>query len=131
MGLLYLDVDHFKQINDIHGHAGGDHALCIVSQRITNCIRSVDLAVRLGGDEFAVVVEDISTPQSLLFIAEKLLAAMPEATILNGTTISISTSIGIGMSSPLHPDAAALMALADSALYQAKAAGRGTWRLAT
>lgn len=130
VGLLYFDVDHFKRINDSHGHAAGDYALRAFAQRMTQCVRSVDLAVRLGGDEFVVVVEDIATPQSLLFIADKLLAATREPVLFGTTPLQIGTSIGIAMSGPMHSDIAALMALADTALYQAKAAGRGTWRLA-
>jgi len=130
VGLLYIDVDHFKAINDTHGHAAGDHALREFARRLGGCIRSVDLAVRLGGDEFAVLVEDIATPQSPQFVADKLVAAMREPVRFEGIPLRISASIGIGMSGPGHSDAAALMRLADEALYRAKAAGRNTWRLA-
>ena len=131
VGLLYIDLDHFKAINDTHGHAAGDQALREFARRIGGCIRSVDLAVRLGGDEFAVLVEDIATPQSLQFVAEKLVAAMREPMVLGGLTLQASASIGIGMNAAGDSDAEALVQLADGALYQAKAAGRNTWRLAT
>lgn len=131
VGLLYIDLDHFKAINDTHGHATGDQALREFARRINGCIRSVDLAVRLGGDEFAVLIEDIATPQSLQFVAEKLVAAMREPMVLGGLTLQASASIGIGMNAAGDSDAEALVQLADGALYQAKAAGRNTWRLAT
>lgn len=131
VGLLYIDLDHFKAINDTHGHAAGDQALREFARRIGGCIRSVDLAVRLSGDEFAVLVEDIATPQSLQFVAEKLVAAMREPMVLGNLTLQASASIGIGMNAAGESDAEALVQLADGALYQAKAAGRNTWRLAT
>lgn len=130
VGLLYIDLDHFKAINDRYGHAAGDHVLREFARRIDNSIRSVDLAVRLGGDEFAVLVEDIATSQSLQFVANKLLALMHEPVPFEGIALPISASIGIGMNGLARPDAAALLQLADDALYQAKAAGRNTWRLA-
>lgn len=131
VGLLYIDLDHFKAINDTHGHAAGDQALREFARRIGGCIRSVDLAVRLGGDEFAVLVEDIATPQSLQFVAEKLVTVMREPMVLGNLTLQASASIGIGMNAAGESDAEALVQLADGALYQAKAAGRNTWRLAT
>lgn len=130
VGLIYIDVDHFKSINDTFGHAAGDHALCEFSRRLGESIRSVDLAVRLGGDEFAVLVEDITNPRSLKFIAEKLLTKMAAPVMFNDIPLQVSISIGIGLSDPAQGNAADLMALADGALYEAKAAGRGTWRLA-
>lgn len=131
VGLLYIDLDHFKAINDTHGHAAGDQALREFARRIGGRIRSVDLAVRLGGDEFVVLVEDIATPQGLQFVAEKLVAAMREPMVLGNLTLQASASIGIGMNAAGESDAEALVQLADGALYQAKAAGRNTWRLAT
>lgn len=133
MELWSVHLDHFKAINDTHGHAAGDQALREFARRIGGCIRSVDLAVRLGGDEFAVLVEDIATPQGLQFVAEKLVAAMREPMVLGNLTLQASASIGIGigMNAAGESDAEALVQLADGALYQAKAAGRNTWRLAT
>ena len=131
ISLLFIDLDHFKAINDTHGHAAGDQVLREFARRIGGSIRSVDLAVRLGGDEFAVLVEDIATPQSLQFVAEKLVAAMREPMVLGNLTLQASASIGVGMNAAGESDAEALVQLADGALYQAKAAGRNTWRLAT
>lgn len=130
VGLLYCDIDHFKTINDTYGHAAGDLILREFSRRLNCCIRSVDLAVRLGGDEFVILVEDIVSSQGLQYIANKLVVVMSEPVRLEGATINMSTSIGIGLSGPSHQDAASLLQLADSALYQAKAAGRNTWKLA-
>ena len=130
VGLLYIDLDYFKSVNDTHGHAVGDLVLREFARRLSGCIRSVDLGVRLGGDEFAVLVEDIATTQSLQFVANKLATAMREPMTLGELTLHVTASIGVGMSGCGQTDAAALVQLADGALYQAKAAGRDTWRLA-
>lgn len=130
VGLLYCDIDHFKSINDRHGHAAGDQALCVFARRLEACIRSVDLAVRLGGDEFVVLVEDIDSARNLEHIANHLLASMKEPVDLAGTPRHITTSIGLGLTATGGSDAAALMQLADQSLYEAKAGGRNTWRLA-
>ena len=130
VGLLYIDLDYFKSVNDTHGHAVGDLVLREFARRLSGCIRSVDLGVRLGGDEFAVLVEDIATTQSLQFVANKLATAMREPMTLGELTLHVTASIGVGMSGCGQTDAAALIQLADGALYQAKAAGRDTWRLA-
>ncbi|QNU15619.1 sensor domain-containing diguanylate cyclase [Thermomonas sp. XSG] len=130
VGLLYIDLDYFKSVNDNHGHAVGDLVLREFARRLSGCIRSVDLGVRLGGDEFAVLVEDIATTQSLQFVANKLATAMREPMTLGELTLHVTASIGVGMSGCGQTDAAALVQLADGALYQAKAAGRDTWRLA-
>lgn len=130
VGLLYIDLDYFKSVNDNHGHAVGDLVLREFARRLSGCIRSVDLGVRLGGDEFAVLVEDIATTQNLQFVANKLATAMREPMTLGELTLHVTASIGVGMSGCGQTDAAALVQLADGALYQAKAAGRDTWRLA-
>lgn len=130
VGLLYCDIDHFKAINDTHGHAIGDLALRVFAQRLGECIRAVDLAARLGGDEFVVLVEDLTTPAPLRRIADGLLAAMQEPVESGSGQLQITTSIGLGMTAAAGSDAAELMQLADRALYAAKHAGRNSWRLA-
>lgn len=129
VGLLYCDVDFFKNINDSYGHAAGDYALQIFAQRMRQCTRAVDLTVRLGGDEFAILVEDITSSHNLEVIAQKLITTMTEPVTFREVTFKISTSIGIGRNAIGSADAELLLQLADGALYQAKAAGRGTWRL--
>lgn len=129
LALLYLDIDHFKQINDSHGHAAGDAILCEFAQRLSHCLRETDLAVRLGGDEFAVIVEDIGAPDVPEIIARKLVAAMQAPMLSHGAVLTVTSSVGVGVCrSPTSADA--LMQLADTALYAAKAAGRNTYRVA-
>lgn len=130
VGLLYFDADHFKTVNDTHGHAAGDEVLREFAQRLQGCIRSVDLAARLGGDEFAILVEDVETPDVLQVIAEKLVVAMRQPIHHGSVELRLTTSVGIALSGPECADPEALMHAADTALYQAKAAGRNTWRMA-
>ncbi len=131
IGLLYFDVDQFKRVNDTHGHAVGDAVLREFARRIRGCLRAADFPARLGGDEFAVLVEDVESADGLQIIAEKLVAAMRDPMNVDGTRLRVSTSIGIGVSVPGGDTPEALMRLADTALYQAKAAGRDGWRLAS
>ncbi len=130
LALLYLDVDHFKQINDTHGHAAGDEVLRQFVARLNRCLRANDFAARLGGDEFVVLVEDFDDEQAPITIAEKLIAALRDEMMIGDVRLRVSTSIGIGLlqRAPSGPDQ--LMHLADEALYAAKAAGRNTWRMA-
>lgn len=128
VALMYMDIDHFKQVNDGHGHAAGDEVLRVFGQRLSACVRSGDLVARLGGDEFVVLVEDLSAPKTAEAIAGKLIEAMRESIAVEGTALHVTTSIGIAYSA--HPAVAkTLVAAADAALYAAKSAGRNTWQL--
>lgn len=129
VALMYMDIDHFKAVNDNFGHAVGDEVLRIFGQRLSTCVRAGDLAARLGGDEFVVLVEDLSSPATAEVIAKKLVATMGETIALEGSDLHVTTSIGIAFS--MRPAVAKeLTAAADSALYLAKKAGRNTWHLA-
>ncbi|HYM85526.1 MAG TPA: diguanylate cyclase, partial [Pseudoxanthomonas sp.] len=128
VALMYMDVDHFKQVNDGFGHAAGDEVLRVFGQRLGACVRSGDLVARLGGDEFVVLVEDLAAPEAAEAIARKLIAAMGEGIVVEGNTLHVTTSIGIAYS--MHPAVSkTLTAAADTALYAAKRAGRNTWQL--
>lgn len=128
VALMYMDIDHFKKVNDDFGHAAGDEVLRVFGQRLSACVRSGDLVARLGGDEFVVLVEDLSTCGAAEVIARKLIAAMGEGIAIDGVTLHVTTSIGIAFS--MHPAIAkVLTSTADAALYTAKKAGRNTWHL--
>lgn len=128
VALMYMDIDHFKQVNDGHGHAAGDEVLRVFGQRLSACVRSGDLVARLGGDEFVVLIEDLSAPETAEAIAGKLIEAMRESIAVEGARLQVTTSIGIAYSA--HPAVAkTLAAAADAALYAAKSAGRNTWQL--
>jgi len=128
LALMYLDVDHFKHINDTWGHAAGDIVLRAFAGRLVRCVRATDLVARLGGDEFVVLIEDASLPGDAETVARKLLAEMRHGIDIDGTALMATTSIGIAHATA-PTDAATLLATADAALYEAKQAGRNTWRI--
>lgn len=130
LALLALDLDRFKSINDSHGHAAGDAVLKAFARRIQDSVYEIDLVARLGGDEFVVLVEGAVSVEGAERVAAKIIAAMIEPIALDGVAVQAATSIGIAwVAQPDDP--AALLALADRALYEAKRAGRGTWRVLT
>jgi diguanylate cyclase (GGDEF)-like protein/PAS domain S-box-containing protein len=130
LALLSLDLDRFKQINDTHGHAIGDAVLQEFALRLRRAVYDVDLVARLGGDEFAVLVDYTPRRDVAEMMATRILAAMQPPMQLGGLVILAATSIGIGLHHPVQ-SAARLLALADEALYDAKARGRNTWALRT
>jgi len=117
--LMYLDIDHFKRINDSYGHAAGDEILRVFAHRLLHCVRNSDLAARLGGDEFVVLIEDAAVPQAAEAVARKLIKTMNQDVVVDGTTIRVTTSIGIAYTR-VPTDAATFMSVADAALYHAK-----------
>lgn len=126
IALLYLDIDHFKTINDKHGHAIGDGILCAFAQRLLDNVRATDLVARLGGDEFVVIVDDAALPDAAETIARKLIETMTQPMRVEGRELKVTTSIGIAYThAPV--DARTLMSCADAALYAAKEAGRNTY----
>ncbi len=126
--LMALDLDRFKAINDTHGHLAGDAVLQAFAERLSTCVRDVDAVARLGGDEFAVLIEDARTPQVAEVIAQKLLAVVRAPVVFEGLQLQMGTSIGIAFVAQAA-SANTLLALADKALYEAKSAGRNTWRV--
>ncbi|SFN30847.1 GGDEF domain-containing protein [Dokdonella immobilis] len=123
LGLLYIDIDHFKSINDRYGHLTGDGVLCEFSARLKRCIRESDLAARLGGDEFAVLIEDAESSEAIETVARKLLDMVRVDFVVDGHALRVGVSIGIGISRS-GADPTALLRMADEALYEAKVAGR-------
>jgi diguanylate cyclase (GGDEF)-like protein/PAS domain S-box-containing protein len=130
IALFFLDVDKFKRINDTLGHGAGDEVLKIFAQRLAASVRETDTVARLAGDEFVVILENLHTPAEPLFIARKILAAMGRPFEVNGLQLDITSSIGIAYQGGSHAQPAELLALADKALYEAKEAGRNTFRMA-
>jgi diguanylate cyclase (GGDEF)-like protein/PAS domain S-box-containing protein len=125
IGLLFIDVDHFKNINDTHGHAAGDAVLVEFGRRLLECVRSSDMVARLAGDEFVVVLEQMHRAEEARIVARKILALMARPIQWNNRAIVVSASIGVGLAeSPELATAVTLMATADESLYAAKRAGR-------
>ncbi|MEO8670207.1 MAG: diguanylate cyclase [Tahibacter sp.] len=127
IALIYLDIDHFKEINDCFGHAVGDAVLREFSSRLRESVRATDLPVRLGGDEFVVLIEDADTPDNAKAVAQKLLDAMRRDFIVEPASLRVGASIGVAYTRT-PPAADALLKVADYALYAAKIAGRDTFR---
>ena len=124
--VLALDLDRFKGINDTFGHAAGDEVLREFARRLRHSVFDVDLVGRIGGDEFVVLVEINASAAVGEIIARRIVEAMAAPMHVGGQTLQVATSIGIGLHHPVV-SAEAAMALADGALYEAKARGRNTW----
>jgi len=153
--VLYLDLDHFKDVNDTLGHPPGDLLLRAVADRITECVRATDTVARFGGDEFAVLVSgideqatgplvsgvlgDAASGSSRLSeaattaagIANKILEALSKPYAIQGNEVRSGASIGIAVHGPDSADAETILKHADEALYRAKSEGRGTYRFFT
>lgn len=129
-GVLYLDLDGFKKVNDTYGHAAGDSVLRQVAETLRRVIRREDLVARLGGDEFAVLLSDLRTVDEGAATAKRILAAFEETPVtMAGEPADVSTGIGIAVVTDPAMSADELINRADIALYQAKRAGRGRWQI--
>lgn len=126
--VMFLDLDHFKEINDTLGHEAGDQLLTSVARRLEGCVRKVDIVARLGGDEFAVVLDEMNNQKDARVVAEKILAALAEPHQLAEESRKVGTSIGIAFYPENGPDADALLKAADEAMYVAKREGRNDFR---
>lgn len=124
LGVLFLDLDGFKQINDTLGHSAGDDLLVAVAGRLTTAIRPHDMVARIGGDEFIMMCRELRKPAEAESVAARVLALLTEPIDLDGTPVTVSASIGIAVAGADGEDADTLMARADAAMYGAKARGR-------
>ena len=129
--VLYLDLDHFKDINDTSGHPVGDLLLQSIAERLQATTRLTDTVARFGGDEFALIDTDINEPADAAVLAEKVLNTISAPFLIGGDEIRTGASIGISVFGTELPDAEMLLSHADVALYRAKAEGRGTYRFFT
>ena len=131
VAVLFIDLDHFKNVNDTLGHAIGDDLLLQFSNRLSGCVRVRDTVGRLGGDEFALILTMQEGLQGAAVVAKKIREVLREPFLLQGHEVSMSASIGI----TVHPDDSSdpdtLIKYADTAMYQAKHAGRDTYRFFT
>ena len=127
MALLYLDVDHFKKINDTLGHACGDVLLREFAQRLRKPVRATDSVARLGGDEFAIIMEGLDSRESAGAVADKILAAVAAPFDLDGRPADVSTSIGIAFFTDADIDGKRYLQQSDEALYLSKAGGHNRY----
>ncbi len=131
VALLYLDLDHFKSVNDALGHQAGDKLLVEAAQRIKKHIRTADTAARLGGDEFTIVIEQFENNAQIAIVAEHVLEALNKSYQINNHEVFVSASMGITLFPDDGRDVETLLKNADSAMYLAKDQGRNTYHFFT
>lgn len=128
-GVLYLDLDRFKIINDTLGHAVGDLLLQEVGKRLSSCVREVDTVARIGGDEFAIVLVNLNVAADAEQVASKILKVLAKPVQAEEHELYITTSIGISIYPMHHDDPESLLKKSDAAMYQAKAQGRNNYQV--
>ncbi len=129
VGLLLLDLDRFKPVNDRFGHECGDRLLRVVAERLYSCVREVDTVCRLGGDEFTVLLEDVSNERDLATVAQRILAALSKPFPLDGHQLTMGVSIGMTAFPIDDQEIDGLLKHADAAMYRAKELGGQTYQL--
>lgn len=129
IGLMLLDLDRFKLVNDTFGHDIGDELLKAVSERLKTCVREVDTVARMGGDEFTIILEGVSSEQNILVVAKRITESIATPFELKGHCISIGISIGITIYPQDDHPVDELLKHADTAMYQAKQHGGSAFHL--
>jgi diguanylate cyclase (GGDEF)-like protein len=127
--VLFVDLDHFKVVNDSFGHLAGDELLVEVARRLAGCLRSVDTLARLGGDEFALLLEEVHEPSDAARVAERLQLALGTPMTIRESEVFTSASIGIALSGRVDDAPQHLLRSADLAMYRAKEHGRGRFEV--
>lgn len=131
LAVMYLDLDHFKDVNDSLGHGAGDVLLQVIAKRLQGCIRADDTLARMGGDEFVLLLTGVSGADDAASIAGKIMHELSQLVNIGGDELCITPSLGISMCPQDGRDADDLLKYADAALYQAKQQGRSTYRFYT
>ncbi|QJI38586.1 MULTISPECIES: sensor domain-containing diguanylate cyclase [unclassified Pseudomonas] len=121
LALLFLDVNDFKGINDVHGHAVGDRVLCVIARRLEGCVRESDLVARMGGDEFTVLLTDIQSPEAVSAKVQQILTVMAQPLSAEFGAVKMpSCSIGVAFYPADGADADSLLSHADGEMYRVK-----------
>ena len=129
LAVMFLDIDYFKNINDTLGHGAGDLVLKEFGARLQHQVRSTDTVARLAGDEFVILVEGIRDAEELKALADKIVTAVRAPLVIEGRSVSITTSVGVATYDGGGQAATDLLAAADRALYAAKRQGRDRFSL--
>jgi len=125
LAVLFVDIDHFKTINDTLGHDAGDQVLVQFAQRLRQCVREVDTVARQGGDEFIVLLTELRSGADAQQVAEKIMRAIAEPFLVNGDPLPVAASIGVAVYPDDDADIESLIEKADLAMYAAKQGGKG------
>lgn len=128
MALMFIDLDNFKHVNDRHGHEAGDRVLVEVARRMSAVLRSGDVLCRLGGDEFALLLPGLPEVESAELLAGRLIAAVREPLIIDGVQMPVGATVGLAFCPDDAEEASELLRRADEAMYEAKRAGKNTYR---
>lgn len=131
VAVMFIDVDHFKTINDTFGHTAGDELLLEMAGRLRECVREDDTVARMGGDEFAIILAELRQAPDAMFVAQKILEAAQEPLSIAGVSLVVTVSIGISIYPVDGVDPESLLRNADSAMYRAKEGGRNNYQLCT
>ncbi len=131
LGLLYIDLDGFKQVNDQLGHDAGDDVLVEIARRLRDSIRTSDVAARLGGDEFGIILENLRAPEDALKVARHVVDRVAEPISVNGETVAVTASVGAAVADQPLAEAASLVASADRMMFEARSGGPGRAALAS
>jgi diguanylate cyclase (GGDEF)-like protein/PAS domain S-box-containing protein len=129
VALLFVDLDHFKNVNDTFGHHVGDRLLRRVAERLTHSVRAEDTVARLGGDEFGIILPHVEKPEHAALVAQKALALLSERCELEGHEVRVTASIGVAISSAAGADGQTLVKNADGAMFGVKNSGRNGFKL--
>ena len=129
MALLMIDLDNFKRVNDLHGHAAGDELLVTVAKRLEHTVRKSDTVARMGGDEFVVLLEELKSAAHAERVAQKLVDALSAPIRVGGESLPMSASVGLCLYPDGGRDAETLLKNADVAMYHAKSEGRAVYRV--
>jgi diguanylate cyclase (GGDEF)-like protein len=127
VGVLFVDVDYFKLVNDRLGHDAGDQVLVEVARTLSRLLRPSDLVARFGGDEFTVLLNDVADPARATEIAERITAELARPLSVEGREVTISVSVGVAVCRGRATGAEQLIRNADQAMYRAKRNGRARW----
>jgi diguanylate cyclase (GGDEF)-like protein/PAS domain S-box-containing protein len=128
LAVMFVDLDHFKRINDSLGHAMGDKLLQSVAERLVACVRRMDTISRLGGDEFLVLLSQVEHEEDAAFSARKILRSLAAPHIIDGKSLDVNVSIGVSTYPSDGADVESLMSKADTAMYEAKQHGRNNYK---
>jgi diguanylate cyclase (GGDEF)-like protein/PAS domain S-box-containing protein len=129
VGVLFVDLDHFKMINDTRGHDIGDRFLCAAATRMLDSVRAVDLVARFGGDEFLILLEDAATIPDVTEVAGRVVRALERPVSIGGLQLRIGASVGVATAARHGTRPQSLLREADLAMYQAKARGGGRYAM--